>query len=114
MPSFTKEEIPEFLADYGYTSNPEGLIQFFPVDYVCVNDVLAYLDINAEAVRKGNEVPDRPIRITFHKIFDGTISYWKLKSVEELASGVESKGEDRRQSTPKISPWPDKKKPKNE
>ena len=26
MRSFTKEEIREFLADYGYTSNPEGLV----------------------------------------------------------------------------------------
>jgi len=30
----------------------------------------------------------------------------ELKSVEELAPGVESKALDRQQETPKISPWP--------
>lgn len=105
---FTGEDIQNFLADYGYTSNPEGLAQPFPMDFVSESQTVAYLDVNADAVRKGNEVPDRPVRITFHVVFAGEFSRWKLKSVEELALGVESKALDRQQETPKISPWPDR------
>ena len=111
---FNREDIREFLADYGYTSNPVGLAEPFPVDYVSETKGVAYLDINADAVRKGNEVPDRPVRITFHKIFDGTFTRWKLKSVQELAPGVETKCLDRQPETPKISPWPHQKTKKNE
>ena len=106
---FTREDIRDFLAEYGYTSNPEGLAQPFPVDYVSESEGVAYLDVNADAVRKGNEVPDRPVRITFHKIFDGSFSRWKLKSVEELALGVDTKCLNRHDDTPKVSPWPDEK-----
>jgi len=68
---------------------------------------VAYLDVNAAAVRKGNEVPDRPIRITFQKVFDGVVTHWKLKSIEELAQGIKTKCLDRDKLFPKISPWPD-------
>jgi len=111
--AFSREEIRDFLAEYSYTSNPEGLVQPLPMDYVSETDEVAYLDINADAVRKGDIVPDRPVRITFQKIFDGhpsgTLYHWKVKSVEELAPGVQSKCLDRHQDTPKVSPWPDKK-----
>jgi hypothetical protein len=103
---FTREDIRDFLAEYGYTSNPEGLAQPFPIDYVSETEGVAYLDVNADAVRKGDEVPDRPVRITFRYMFDGTFSHWKLKSVEELAPGVETKCLDRHPDTPKVSPWP--------
>jgi len=109
LPEFTRDEIRHFLAEYGYTSNPEGLVQPFPIDYASETEGVAYLDVNADAVRKGNEVPDRPVRITFHIIFDGTFSRWKLKSVEELAPGVESISLDRHQDTPRVSAWPEKK-----
>ena len=104
--AFTGEDIRDFLAQCGYTGNPEGLAQPFPIDYVSETEAMVYLDVNADAVRKGNEVPDRPIRITFHKISDGTSSQWKLKSVEELAPGVKTKALDRHPDTPKVSPWP--------
>jgi hypothetical protein len=103
---FTGADIQNFLSNYGYTSNPEGLAQPFPIDFVSESQAAAYLDVNADAVRKGNEVPDRPLRITFHLIFDGEFSRWKLQSVEELAIGVESKALDRHPETSKISPWP--------
>jgi hypothetical protein len=106
---FTRDDIRDFLAQYGYTSNPEGLKQPFPVDYISDTQGMAYLDVNADAVRKGDEVPDRPVRISFQLIFDGALSRWKLKSVEELPPGVDSKSLDRHQDTPKVSPWPDKK-----
>jgi len=105
---FSREDIRDFLAEYGYTSNPEGLVQPYPVDYVHETEGVAYLDVNADAVRKGNEVPNRPVRIMFHKIFDGVSSRWKLKSVEELAPEIKSKALDRHDLTPKTSPWPDK------
>jgi hypothetical protein len=105
--SFSRDDIRDFLSQYGYISNPKGLAQLFPVAFISESKGVAYLDVNAGAVRKGNEVPDRPVRITFHKIFDGAITRWKLKSVEELAPGVESKAIGRHQDTPKVSPWPD-------
>jgi hypothetical protein len=104
---FSCEDIRDFLAEYGYTSNPKGLEQSFPVDFIAESKGEAYLDVNAEAVRKGDEVPDRPVRISFHKIFDGAVIGWRLKSVEELASGVNSKALDRSKDTPKTSPWPE-------
>jgi hypothetical protein len=111
---FTSDEIREFLADGGYTSNPDGLFEPWPVEYVYVSEYAAYLDINADAVRKDSVVPDRPVRITFHKISDGTNSLWKVKSVGELAPGIESKCLARQPETPKISPWPNKKPKKGE
>lgn len=113
LPTFSREEIQHFLTEYGYTSNPQGLAAPFPVDYISESEGVAYLDLMPEAVRKGTEVPKRPVRITFYKIFDGKLSLWKLKSVQELTPGIESKALDRDQLTPKNSPWPDKKK-KNE
>jgi hypothetical protein len=104
---FSGEDIRDFLGEYGYTSNPKGLAQPFPVDFIAESKGEAYLDVNAEAVRKGDEVPDRPVRISFHKIFDGAVTSWRLKSVEELAPGVNSTALDRSKDTPKTSPWPE-------
>jgi len=104
--SFTKDKIREFLAKYGYTSNPDGLVDFYGPDYVIESEDVSYLDVNAEAVRKGDEVPDRPIRITFRKISDGPSFHWELESVGELPLGVKSAALDRdRKYSPKISPW---------
>jgi hypothetical protein len=111
-PYFNKETIRKFLAKHGYTSNPDGLIEFFPPDYVLETEDVAYLDIHAEAVRKSNEVPDRPVRMTFQRIPHGPSFQWELESVAELAPGVETKAYDR--SLPKISPWPNKKAKKSE
>jgi hypothetical protein len=107
--AFTKGEIHDFLAKYGYTTNPAGLAGSFPFDHVSEIGGMGFVDISADAVRKGDEVPDRPVRITFHKFFVGTLALWKLKSVVELAPGVYSKCLDRHQDTPKVSPWPNKK-----
>jgi len=104
---FTPDEIRGFLADYGFTSNPEGLIQHHSIDYAYEGENLAYLDINADAVRKGDEVPERPIRVTFEKASNGlSLLRWRVKSVGELAPGIPSTALDRQEITPKISPWP--------
>jgi len=103
---FTPDEIRGFLADYGFTSNPEGLIQHHSIDCTYEGENLAYLDINADAVRKGDEVPDRPIRVTFEIASNGlSLRRWRVKSVGELGPDIPSKALDRQEITPKISPW---------
>lgn len=105
--SFSREQIRDFLAQAGYSTHPDGLIHFFPPDYNVESEEAAYLDINADAVRKGDVVPDRPIRIRFLKVANpDRLPRWELKGVEELPAGVESKALDRDKITPKISPWP--------
>jgi len=106
---FTREGVECCLAEYGYTSNPEGVAQPFPVDYVFESDGVAYLDVNADAVRKDSKVPRRPVRITIRKTLNGTYTRWTLKTVEELPPGVKSKALDRQEDTPKISRCPAKK-----
>jgi hypothetical protein len=102
MPPFSKDQIKEFLAQYGYTSDPEGLIEFTDNCYVHVSDNEMYLDINATAVRKGNEFPIRPVRMTFRKILHGPSDGWELISVDVLAAGIETKALHRE------FPWPEK------
>jgi hypothetical protein len=53
LPAFTRDAIEHFLAEHGYTSNPDRLISPFPVDYISETNGVAYLDVNADAVRKG-------------------------------------------------------------
>ena len=53
MADFNDEQIREFLAQHGYTINPEGIVQPFPHDFERVSDTVYYLDINAEAVAEG-------------------------------------------------------------
>ena len=66
------------------------------------------MDVNADAVRKNDEVPDRPIRLTFERAGTrGNTLVWRLKSVAELTPGVPSKALDRQPETPKRdAPWP--------
>jgi hypothetical protein len=108
MPGFKRDQINVFLAHHGYTVDPEGLTEFFQHDFVQESETVSYLDINAIAVRRGDEVPDRPLRMTFHKVSKGSLFRWTLESVEELAPGVETKALDREAETPKFSPWLDK------
>jgi hypothetical protein len=106
MADFNDEQIKEFLAQRGYTVNPEGIVQPFAHDFEHISDTVCYLDVNSEAVRRGDEIPDRPIRLTFEK---SLVARWELKAVGELSEGVASKALDRGRSVPKTSPWPEKK-----
>jgi hypothetical protein len=90
MLGFNKQQVKEFLAWYNYTSNPDELADFPPYYPVEVSETEAYLDISPEAVRKGDVKPDRPVRLTFRKILQGSESRWELRSVAELPPGVES------------------------
>lgn len=103
---FSPQDIAGFLAEHGYTANPAGLIPHYRADLTFGSDSLAWLDINAVAVRKGDVVPDRPIRITFQCEYNGAFSRWALKSVEELPADVASRALDRERDFPKHSPWP--------
>jgi len=103
---FSSEDVAGFLSEHGFTSNPAGLITHYRGDLTFESDSRAYLDINAIAVRRGDIVPDRPIRITFRCETNGTFAQWKLLSVVELAAGVPSNALDREANFPKTSPWP--------
>jgi hypothetical protein len=82
------------------------LVPKYHGDFTFEGHSLAWLDIHAIAVRKGDQVPDRPVRITLQRQFDGVFSRWKLLSVKELAAGVPSNALDRNPDFPKSSPWP--------
>jgi hypothetical protein len=105
----TSKKLAAVLKDYGYESHPKGMAQPLGVDVEQASDgKTAYFDVNADAVRKNGEVPERPIRLTFDRVGTrGASPVWKLKSVLELAAGVESKALDRQPETPKRNaPWP--------
>lgn len=104
-PYYDRGEIKKILTDHGYATHPKGLVEFFPHGYVLEREE-AYLDVNAAAVRKGSQIPERPIRIRFHRVSTGPSWRWELKSIEELAPGAETEALDRG-DTPKEAPWPD-------
>jgi hypothetical protein len=111
-PNFDKQQITEFLAKNGYRTHPMGIIEHYPVDWTLESEVVAFLDINAEAVRKGDVVPDRPIRITARlENLGGDFGQWRMESAEELRAGIKSRSLDREPETPRVSPsWSDVKK----
>lgn len=106
---FPKDQLVEFLIQQGYRTHPRGIIEHYPVDWTVESGGVAYLDLNADALRSGNEVPDRPVRVTAHlEEYGGGFSRWKLESAKELPAGVKSKALDKDPGTPKLSPsWPD-------
>ena len=106
---FTSKKLAEILKEHGYETHPKGMAQPLGVDIEQTSDgKAAYFDVNADAVRKNGEVPERPIRLTFEKAGTSDAALvWNLKSVGELAPGVASKSLDRQPETPKRNaPWP--------
>jgi hypothetical protein len=102
------EELAALLREHGYDASPLGLARKDRSDYVISPEKeIAFLDINADAVRRNGKVPERPIRLTFYlAVHDGSV-LWKSESVSELESGVESKCLDRNPDTPEENaPWP--------
>ena len=73
---FSSEDVAGFLSEYGFTANPAGLITHYRGDLTYESDSRAYLHINVIAVRKGDTVPDRAIRITFRCETDGAFAQW--------------------------------------
>jgi FRG domain-containing protein len=107
---FTSRKLAEMLKENGYDTHPKGMAQPFSVDFEGSSDGrTTFLDVNAEAVRKNGEVPDRPIRLTFEPAGRrGGRPVWRLKSVAELALGVASRALDRDPETAKRNAqWPD-------
>jgi hypothetical protein len=109
----TSTSLARILRDYGYETHPKGMAQPLAVDLEYSSDGnTAHFDVNADAVRKGGEVPDRPIRLTFDKVpvagTSDTSPVWRLKSVGELVPGIKSKALPRQPETrKKDAPWPD-------
>jgi hypothetical protein len=107
---FTSKKLAEILKEHGYETHPKGMAQPLGVDIEQSGDgKTAYFDVNADAVRKNGDVPERPIRLTFERAVTSGASptVWTLKSVAELAPGVKSKALDRQPLTPKRNaPWP--------
>ena len=104
---FSGRKLAEMLKEHGYDTHPQGMVQPFGNDYERSGDGTVFVDVNAEAVRKDDEVPDRPIRLTFEPAVREGRPVWRLKSVAELATGVASRALDRAQDMPKRNaPWP--------
>jgi hypothetical protein len=106
---FSGRKLVEMLKERGYDTHPQGMVQPFGDDYEKSSDGrTVLLDVNAEAVRKNGETPDRPIRLTFEYAgVKGNRHVWRLLSVAELAPGVASRALDRLPETPKRNaPWP--------
>ncbi|HLW82622.1 MAG TPA: FRG domain-containing protein [Candidatus Acidoferrales bacterium] len=107
---FTSRKLAEILKEHGYETHPKGMVQPLGVEIERTSEgKTAYFDVNADAVRKNGEVPERPIRLTFERAAGPSDSapLWNLKSVAELAPGVASKAMDRLPETPKRNaPWP--------
>jgi hypothetical protein len=104
---FSGRKLAEMLKEHGYDTHPQGMVQPFGNDYERSGDGTVFVDVNAEAVRKDDEVPDRPIRLTFEPAVREGRPVWRLKSVAELAPGVASRALDRAQDMPKRNaPWP--------
>jgi hypothetical protein len=106
---FSGRKLAEMLKTHGYDTHPQGIVEPFGNDYEKGGDgQTVFLDVNADAVRKNGETPERPIRLTFEYVgVRGSRRIWRLKSVAELVPGVESRALDRMPDMPKKNaPWP--------
>ncbi|MFZ0520218.1 MAG: FRG domain-containing protein [Candidatus Acidiferrales bacterium] len=105
---FSGKKLAEMLKEHGYDTHPQGIVQPFGDEYEKGSDGQIFLDVNADAVRRNGEVPDRPIRLTFEPAgIRAGRDVWRLKSVAELAPAVVSRALDRMPEMPKRNaPWP--------
>ena len=103
-----RDEIQKVLQENGFTPNPAGL-----VDHVdgAQDEHHIWFDINADAVRQREVVPDYPIRILYKKVSGQMRVERQLVSVKEL-SATDKTAALKRQLDTKVSPWPEKKKSK--
>src|SRR6516162_3755248 len=101
------EELAALLKENGYDTNPRGLARNDRSDYFfSSNRESAFLDINADAVRRDGRVPKRPIRLKFYLAVHANGSVlWELEYVRELLGGQESESLDRNSHTPENAPW---------
>jgi hypothetical protein len=83
-------------------------VQPFGDEYEKGSDGQIFLDVNADAVRRSGEVPDRPIRLTFEPAGIRVGRHvWRLKSVAELTPDVASRALEPMPEMPKRNaPWP--------
>jgi hypothetical protein len=106
---FNGRKLADMLKARGYDTHPQGIVQPFGNDYEKSGDgQTVFLDVNAEAGRKNDVTPDRPIRLTFEPSdVNGDRQVWRLTSVAELEPGVPSRALDQLPETPnRNAPWP--------
>src|SRR4029077_18757682 len=59
----TSKSLATILREHGYETHPKGMAQPLGGDFEESSDGrIVYFDVNADAVRKNGEVPERPIR----------------------------------------------------
>lgn len=106
--AITAEHARELLRNNKFTPNPEGFID--PIMLEGENATHLWTDINAGAVRRGDEIPEHPIRILFKKVVGPVGPTIELDYIRELtAEEARSSKALGRGDQPKISPWPSKK-----
>jgi hypothetical protein len=103
-----RDEIQKVLQDNGFAPNPAGLVDHVDGEQ---DEQHIWFDINADAVRHRDVVPDYPIRILFKKVPGQMRGERQLVSVKEL-SATDKTVALKRQLDTKISPWPEKNKSK--
>jgi hypothetical protein len=105
--AITGEHAQELLRKNKFTPNPEGYISHITLDE---NKDYAWTDMNAGAVRRGDEVPEHPIRLLFKKVRGPVGETIELEYLRELtAEEAKTSKALGREDLPKISPWPSKK-----
>jgi hypothetical protein len=100
------DEIQRVLRENGLTPNPAGLVDHIDGEQ---DEHYIWFDINADAVRRGDVVPDYPIRILYRKVHGQMRGERQLVSVKEL-SATDKTVALKRQLDRKISPWPEESK----
>lgn len=107
LKAITRDYAKELLRENGFTPNPEPYIS--PM-FIEENERQAWLDINAGAVRRGDKVPEYPIRILFNKVQQAMYVDYVPAEVRELTAeeAKESKAMGREPWEPRDSPWPKK------
>jgi hypothetical protein len=106
--AITGKHAQELLRNNKFTPNPEGFISPIELEE---NAAYAWTDINAGAVRRGDEIPEHPIRLLFKKVPAPPPMHEsiQLEYIRELtAEEAKTSKALGRDDQPKISPWPSK------
>jgi hypothetical protein len=105
--AITSDYAKKLLRDNGFTPNPERYIS--PM-FIEEDERQAWVDINSAAVRRGDEMPEHPIRIFFTKVQQAMCVDYVPGEVRELTAeeAKNSKAMGREPWEQKTSPWPPK------
>lgn len=98
-------DIEKALQENGFTPNPDGIADHVEGQQ---DEHHIWFDINADAVRQQDIVPDYPIRILYKKVAGLGRVKRELVSVKEL-SAADNTVALKRELNSKLSPWSEKK-----